>query len=90
MKKKIAILLYKYFPYGGLQKDFLLITKELLSRNHDIKIFTRNWEGKVPTQLDVVQLGEKGFTNYCKNKNFVKILVSNKYEIFNPTKINLK
>jgi UDP-glucose:(heptosyl)LPS alpha-1,3-glucosyltransferase len=79
MKKKIAILLYKYFPYGGLQKDFLLITKELLSRNHDIKIFTRSWEGIVPTQLDVVQLGEKGFTNYSKNKNFVN-------EVFNKVK----
>lgn len=83
MKKKIAILLYKYFPYGGLQKDFLLITKELLSRNHDIKIFTRSWEGIIPTQLDVVQLGEKGFTNYSKNKNFVNE-VFNKVQKYEP------
>jgi UDP-glucose:(heptosyl)LPS alpha-1,3-glucosyltransferase len=83
MKKKIAILLYKYFPYGGLQKDFLLITKELLSRNHDIKIFTRSWEGAVPIQLDVVQLGEKGFTNYSKNKNFVNE-VFNKVQKYEP------
>jgi UDP-glucose:(heptosyl)LPS alpha-1,3-glucosyltransferase len=60
MKKKIAILLYKYFPYGGLQKDFLLITKELLSRNHDIKIFTRSWEGSSPDPTGRSSIRRKG------------------------------
>ena len=72
MKKKIAILLYKYFPYGGLQKDFLATAKELLSRGHELKIFTRSWEGDIPEGLDVIQLGETGFTNHSRNKKFVK------------------
>ena len=71
MKKKLAILLYRYFPYGGLQKDFLGITKELLARCHEIKVYTRSWEGDVPENLDVVELGEKGFSNYSKNKTYV-------------------
>ena len=71
MKKKLAILLYRYFPYGGLQKDFLGISKELLSRGHEIKVYTRSWEGKIPLNIDVVELGEVGFTNYSKNKNYV-------------------
>ena len=71
MKKKLAILLYRYFPYGGLQKDFLGITKELLARGHEIKVYTRSWEGDVPENLDVVELGEKGFSNYSKNKTYV-------------------
>ena len=72
MKKKIAILLYKYFPYGGLQKDFLATAKELLSRGHELKIFTRSWEGDIPEGLNVMQLGETGFTNHSRNKKFVK------------------
>ena len=70
--KKIAILLYRYFPYGGLQKDFLATAKELLSRGHELKIFTRSWEGDIPEGLNVMQLGEAGFTNYSKNQTFVK------------------
>jgi UDP-glucose:(heptosyl)LPS alpha-1,3-glucosyltransferase len=45
MKKKIALLLFKYFPYGGLQKDFLGVADELISRGHILKVFTRSWEG---------------------------------------------
>ena len=71
MKKKLALLLYRYFPYGGLQKDFLGITKELLARGHEVKVYTRSWEGDIPKNLDVVQLGEKGFSNYSKNKTYV-------------------
>jgi len=71
-RKKIAILLYRYFPYGGLQKDFLEIAKELLSRDVTLKVFTRRWEGHIPEGLSVTELGQRGFTNYAKNKNFVK------------------
>ena len=71
MKKKIAIVLYKFFPYGGLQKDFLAISAELLSRGHDIKVFTRSWEGIIPDGLDVIQIGEIGLSNHKKNSNFV-------------------
>jgi len=71
MKKKLALLLYRYFPYGGLQKDFLGISKELVARGHIVKVYTRSWEGDIPKNLDVIQLGEKGLSNYSKNKNYV-------------------
>ncbi len=72
MNKKLAILLFRYFPYGGLQKDFMGVAKELLSRGHSIRVYTRIWEGEIPKDLEVIQFGEKGLTNYSKNKNFVK------------------
>ena len=72
MKKKLALLLFKYFPYGGLQKDFLGVANELILRGHVLKAFTRSWEGPIPEGLDVVVLGERGIFNYAKNRNFVK------------------
>ena len=72
MKKKLALLLFKYFPYGGLQKDFLGVANELILRGHVLKAFTRSWEGPIPEGLDVVVLGERGKFNYAKNRNFVK------------------
>ena len=71
MKKKIAIFLYKYFPYGGLQKDFMGVTKELLSRGHDVRIYTRSWQGNVPQGFNVITTGERGFSNYSKNKKYI-------------------
>ena len=62
--KKIAILLYRYFPYGGLQKDFLEIAKELKSREIQFKVFTRKWEGAVPPGFHVKEIGERGLTKY--------------------------
>ena len=74
MTKKIALLLFRYFPYGGLQKDFLGVTKELLERGNEIKVFTRSWEGDIPSSIDITLLGERGFTNFSKNKNYVKAI----------------
>ncbi len=68
MKKKLALLLYRYFPFGGLQKDFLGIANELADRGHQIRVYTRSWEGDIPNNIDIIELGEKGFSNYSKNK----------------------
>ena len=70
--KKIAVLLYRYFPYGGLQKDFLEVAKELNSRQIQFTVFTRKWEGSIPEDFSVKEIGERGLTNFSKNKNFVK------------------
>ena len=72
MNKKLALVLYKYFPYGGLQKDFMEIAKELLSRGNSLKVYTRSWEGEFPDDLEIIQLGETGISNYSKNKKFIK------------------
>ena len=69
-EKKIALLLFNYFPFGGLQKDFYSVSKELKKRNFQIKIFTGKWNGKNPENFEVVQLGIKGFSNHRRNKNF--------------------
>ncbi len=72
LSKKIAILLYRYFPYGGLQKDFLEVAKELKSRDIKFKVFTRKWEGSIPEGFQVEEVGERGLSNFSKNKNFVQ------------------
>ena len=70
--KTIALLIFRYFPYGGLEKDFLEIAKELLERNINIKVLTRTWQGHRPSGLDIIELQTSGLTNYSRNKNFFK------------------
>tara|TARA_B100001179_G_C18402268_1_gene322226 strand:- start:19 stop:267 length:249 start_codon:yes stop_codon:yes gene_type:complete len=69
-KRKIALLLYRYFPYGGLQKDFLQIAFELLSRNIEIKVFVRDWEGYRPKELAICEFPTKRFTTHGKNIDY--------------------
>ncbi len=51
---KLSFLIYSYFPFGGLQRDFLRIAKECLSRGHEITVYTFSWEGDIPLGCDVI------------------------------------
>lgn len=37
---KIALTIFRYFPYGGLQKDCIRCAKEFLDRGHKVVLFT--------------------------------------------------
>ena len=51
---KLAFCLYKYFPYGGLQRDFLKIALNCQQQGHEIKVYTLSWQGDVPEGIDVI------------------------------------
>ena len=42
---QLAFVLYKYFPFGGLQRDFMRIALECQKRGHQIRVYTLIWEG---------------------------------------------
>lgn len=67
---KIALAIFKYFPHGGLQRDFMRIAKELLARNHSVTVFTRSFEGEKPRGLKVEILKLSSFTNHGKAAEF--------------------
>lgn len=69
----IALCLYKYFPYGGLQRDFLAIAKILREQGHQIRIYTREWEGDRPNIAnDLILVPTKALTNHGKDREFNK------------------
>jgi UDP-glucose:(heptosyl)LPS alpha-1,3-glucosyltransferase len=51
---QLAFLLYKYFPYGGLQRDFLRIAQACQERGHAIRVYTLSWSGPMPEGFEVV------------------------------------
>lgn len=73
---KLALCLFTYFPYGGLQRNFLTIAQELVERGHDVTVYTGVWEGDCPAKLKVEVLPVKGITNHGKNRHYVKALQS--------------
>ena len=42
---QLAFVLYKYFPFGGLQRDFMRIALKCQARGHAIRVYTPIWEG---------------------------------------------
>ncbi|WP_439860715.1 glycosyltransferase family 4 protein [Pseudomonas sp. MBLB4136] len=65
---QLAFILYKYFPYGGLQRDFMRIALECQKRGHAIRVYTPIWEGEVPAGFEVVVVPVKALFNHRRNE----------------------
>lgn len=67
---QLAFVLYKYFPYGGLQRDFMRIAQICQARGHAIRVYTLIWEGPVPDGFDVRVAPVRAFSNHRRNEKF--------------------
>jgi len=67
---KLAFVLFKYFPYGGLERDFLRIAKECQSRGHEIYVYSFIWEGEVPEGFHLTLIPVKGISNHQRIHDF--------------------
>jgi UDP-glucose:(heptosyl)LPS alpha-1,3-glucosyltransferase len=61
---KFAFTLIKYFPFGGLQRDFLGIAQTCLARGHQVDVLTSDWQGDVPYGLNVTVLRLNAWSNH--------------------------
>ena len=66
---QLAFVLYKYFPFGGLQRDFMRIALECQQRGHQIRVYTLIWEGDVPPGFEVLVAPVKAFFNHRRNQH---------------------
>lgn len=66
----LAFTLYKYFPFGGLQRDFLRIARECQRRGHSVRVYTLRWEGAIPDDFDVRVAPVKAWFNHRRNEKF--------------------
>jgi len=68
---QLAFALYKYFPYGGMQRNFLRIARACQARGHAVRVYALQWEGEVPSGFDLVLVPVKGLTRPRRNEKFV-------------------
>ncbi|CBG90884.1 glycosyltransferase family 4 protein [Citrobacter rodentium] len=66
----IAFCLYKFFPFGGLQRDFLRIAQTVAARGHQVRVYTQSWEGEHPAEFEIVQVPVKSRTNHGRNAEY--------------------
>lgn len=67
---QLAFILYKYFPFGGLQRDFMRIAQECQKRGHQIRVYTMIWQGDIPEGFEVLINPIKAFFNHNRNEKF--------------------
>ena len=65
-QKTLAFCLFKYFPFGGLQRDFLRIAEECQCRGYSIRVYTLMWQGPIPEGFDVVIVPVNAITNHSR------------------------
>jgi UDP-glucose:(heptosyl)LPS alpha-1,3-glucosyltransferase len=69
---KLLFCLFKYFPFGGLQRDFLNIANACRTRGHSIHVLVSSWEGEIPADFSVSVIRVSGFTNHGRSRDFAK------------------
>ena len=67
---QLAFILYKYFPFGGLQRDFMRIALECQRRGHRIRVYTLRWEGELPEGFELQIVPVKAWFNHRRNERF--------------------
>jgi UDP-glucose:(heptosyl)LPS alpha-1,3-glucosyltransferase len=71
---RLAFCLFKYFPFGGLQRDFLRIARACVARGHMVDVYTMSWEGEFEPGLAIRTLPAKRFQNHTRREEFVRQL----------------
>lgn len=68
---KLAFAIFRYFPYGGLQRDMLAIARAAVERGHQVSVFCGEWQGEKKSGIDVIEIKPSDFFNVAGVKNFV-------------------
>lgn len=69
---QIAFCLTKYFPFGGLQRDFLRIARICQERGHTVRVYTMAWEGERPEGFEIHELKPRALSNHRRNQEFFR------------------
>lgn len=68
---QLAFVLFKYFPFGGLQRDFLRIALTCQARGHAVRVYVLTWQGEIPAGFEVVSVPVKALSNHRRYEKFV-------------------
>lgn len=67
---QIAFCLYKYFPFGGLQRDFMRIALACQARGSAVRVYTLEWRGDIPLGFEVLLVPVRAVTNQGRYARF--------------------
>lgn len=69
---KFAFLIFKVFPYGGVQRDMLRIAHDCVVAGHEVTIYTGEWRGDMPdARIRVEILPSRGWLNHQRHQSLI-------------------
>lgn len=81
----LVMVLFRYFPYGGMQANFLRISKACLARGHRVDVYTLDWQGERPDGLNIHIIKTTKRQNIRRYEEFAgkvdKILRAQNYDL---------
>lgn len=69
---RLAMVLFRYFPWGGMQANFLRIAKACLARGYRVDVYTLDWQGEQIEGLKLKILNVPGRQNITRYAHFFK------------------
>jgi len=74
---KFAFVIFKYFPYGGAQRDMLRIARACATRGHQVKIYTGQWHGDpADAGIEVAILPYSGLLNHQRHQQLIDAITA--------------
>lgn len=67
---KLLFCLFKYFPFGGLQRRFMQIALAAQALGYDIDVLTFEWQGDKPEHFNIRCIPIKSRFNHKRPKQF--------------------
>lgn len=67
---RLAFLLYKYFPYGGMQRDFKRFVEEVQLRGHHCRVYYISWQGEQLAGVDLREVPVSALSNQRRNARY--------------------
>ncbi|MFT7234563.1 MAG: UDP-glucose:(heptosyl)LPS alpha-1,3-glucosyltransferase [Methylophagaceae bacterium] len=71
---RVAVCLYKYFPFGGLARDCMNIMTICRDHGYQIDLFVMEYQGEIPKGFNVDVIETRGLTNHKKVAHYIKQL----------------
>ncbi len=68
--KTLAFCLFKYFPYGGQQRDMLRLALACRSRGYEIDVYTTAWDGERPPSLRIHLHRPRAWSNHGRVRKY--------------------
>jgi UDP-glucose:(heptosyl)LPS alpha-1,3-glucosyltransferase len=75
MALKLAFCIFKYFPFGGLQRIMMQCVESARARGHQVTIYTMSWQGEpAPEDINVVVVPKRGLFNHQRARYFAEVV----------------
>jgi len=68
---RLAVCLYKFFPFGGLARDFMRIMQACLEQGDHVDVYVMEWQGRLPDNMQVHVVPVSGFSNHARLQTFI-------------------